>query len=49
VPKIETAPLLRFTSEVMMPMMVVLPAPFGPSRPKKSPGATSKLTPLSAT
>jgi hypothetical protein len=37
------------TSEEMMPMMVVFPAPFGPSKPKKSPCWTSKSTPLSAT
>src|SRR5438067_8879808 len=29
-------------------MVVVLPAPFGPSRPKTSPGRTPKLTPASA-
>jgi hypothetical protein len=28
---------------------VVLPAPFGPSRPKTSPACTSKLTPSGAT
>jgi len=30
-------------------MRVVLPAPFGPSRPKSSPSATSRLTPSRAT
>ena len=29
-------------------MVVVLPAPFGPSRPKISPGETAKLAPSSA-
>ena len=29
-------------------MVVVLPAPFGPSRPKTSPDATVKLTPSTA-
>ena len=29
-------------------MSVVLPAPFGPSRPKNSPSSTDRLTPLSA-
>ena len=29
-------------------MVVVLPAPFGPSRPTISPGATWKLTPSTA-
>ena len=30
-------------------MSVVLPAPFGPSRPKSSPRGTDSVTPLSAT
>ena len=29
-------------------MVVVLPAPLGPSRPKTSPGRTSKVTPSTA-
>src|SRR5690349_3204464 len=29
-------------------MVVVLPAPFGPRKPKTSPACTSKLTPLTA-
>jgi len=29
-------------------IVVVLPAPFGPRRPKSSPGRTSKLTPRTA-
>jgi hypothetical protein len=29
-------------------IVVVLPAPFGPSSPKSSPGSTEKLTPRSA-
>src|SRR5512143_630541 len=35
-------------SPAAMEISVVLPAPFGPSRPKNSPGATAKLTPASA-
>src|SRR5689334_21800585 len=31
-----------------MPIVVDLPAPFGPSRPNTSPGATSKSIPLTA-
>ena len=34
------------TSEVMMPIRVVLPAPLGPSSAKKSPCSTSRSTPL---
>ena len=33
---------------VSMPTVVDLPAPFGPSRPKTSPAATSKSMPLTA-
>ncbi|MNU88509.1 hypothetical protein D3C71_783200 [compost metagenome] len=48
VPNTSTWPSLRFTSEETMPIRVDLPAPLGPSRAKKSPGATSIETPLSA-
>jgi len=41
-------PLLLLTSEVMMPMSVVLPAPLGPSSAKKSPRSTSRSMPRSA-
>jgi hypothetical protein len=41
-------PLVLLTSEVTMPMIVVLPAPFGPSSAKKSPCSTSRSMPLSA-
>ena len=33
---------------VSIPMVVDLPAPFGPSSPNTSPGATSKSTPRTA-
>ncbi len=48
VPNTCTLPALRFTSDETMPIRVDLPAPLGPSRAKKSPGATSSETPLSA-
>ena len=39
---------LRFTSELSIPMRVDLPAPLGPRSAKKSPSATSRLTPFRA-
>ena len=36
-PNTATVPLVLLTSEVTMPIAVVLPAPFGPSSAKKSP------------
>ena len=33
----------------MQPIVVVLPAPLGPSRPKNFPGGAVKLTPSTAT
>ena len=42
------AELQALTSELTTPIRVDLPAPFGPSRAKKSPGATSSETPLRA-
>jgi hypothetical protein len=47
-PKTETLPPDFPTSDMMMPMVVVLPAPFGPSSAKKSPSATSRSMPRSA-
>ena len=47
-PNTSTLPLVLVTSDVTIPMMVVLPAPFGPSRAKKSPSSTSRSMPLSA-
>src|SRR6478752_2751016 len=47
-PKIRASPLVGRRSVVRILISVVLPAPFGPSRPKNSPGATSRSTPASA-
>ncbi len=47
-PNTRASPLLALTSEDRMPIRVDLPAPLGPSRAKKSPGCTVRLTPLSA-
>ena len=47
-PNTLTVPADLFTSEVRMPISVVLPAPLGPSKAKKSPCSTSRSTPLSA-
>ena len=47
-PNTSTWPSLRLTRELMMPIRVDLPAPLGPSRAKKSPGATSRETPFRA-
>ena len=46
--KTVTSPLVLVTREVMMPIVVDLPAPFGPNKAKKSPCSTSRLIPLSA-
>ena len=49
-----SAPSTRHLSGVALPValedldVVVLPAPFGPSRPNTSPSAISKLTPRTA-
>ena len=47
-PKTSIDPDDLFTSDVMIPIAVVFPAPFGPSKAKKSPCCTSKLTDFSA-
>jgi hypothetical protein len=47
-PKIDTVPALALTSELTMPIRVLLPAPLGPSRAKKSPGCTLSETPFRA-
>ncbi|MNR47199.1 hypothetical protein D3C85_1662690 [compost metagenome] len=47
-PSANTLPWLGFTMPQMMLISVVLPAPFGPSRPKISPRWISRLTFLSA-
>ncbi len=36
-PKIDTLPPVLFTNEHKIPIVVDLPAPFGPSKAKKSP------------
>ena len=41
-------PLSARVSPASTEISVVLPAPFGPSRPKNSPSSTSRLTPASA-
>ena len=41
-------PAVGFSSVVSTRSVVVLPAPFGPSNPKTSPGATAKETPATA-
>src|SRR5437899_2506086 len=43
-----TTPESRWRYPSRISTVVVLPAPFGPSRPKTSPAAISKLTPRSA-
>ena len=43
-----TVPEVFRTNEQIIPIVVDLPAPFGPSKAKKSPWATSKSIPLRA-
>src|ERR1700722_12968088 len=47
-PSIWICPALGSSTPRIMLIVVVLPAPFGPSRPTISPGATWKLTPSTA-
>src|SRR5580658_2407113 len=47
-PKTSAVPPVLLTSEVTMPISVVLPAPLGPNNAKKSPSSTSSSTPHSA-
>ena len=47
-PKIFAFPEVLFTRPVKIPIVVVLPAPLGPRRPKKEPFLIFKLMPLSA-
>ena len=47
-PKTRAVPDVGRSSVVKILMSVVLPAPFGPSRPKNSPGATSRSMPARA-
>ena len=43
-PAMNARPDVGTTRVVSMPAVVVLPAPFGPSRPKISPARTSRLS-----
>ena len=45
-PSIWTLPLVALSSPQMIESVVVLPAPFGPSRPKISPSRTSRSSPF---
>ena len=47
-PKIDTCPPVLITSEQITPMVVDLPAPFGPSSAKKSPSSTHRSMPFRA-
>ena len=47
-PPTVAAPAVGRTRVVSIATVVVFPAPFGPSRPKTSAGATSKETPSTA-
>ena len=47
-PKISTWPDSGVSRPEIIEMVVVLPAPFGPSKPKISPAATSNETPSTA-
>ena len=47
-PAIRMVPDVGCSVVVRMDIVVVLPAPFGPSSAKSSPGGTSKLTPSTA-
>ena len=48
IPQILTVPEFFRTREEMTPIIVDLPAPFGPSNAKKSPFFTSRFIPLRA-
>ena len=47
-PRIDSSPAVRVETAPTMRIVVDLPAPFGPSRPKDSPGATSNEMPSTA-
>jgi hypothetical protein len=47
-PHTRAVPPVGLISVVSMPIVVDLPAPFGPSSPKSSPGATSRSSPATA-
>ena len=48
IPRTDTDPPSRGRYPSRISTVVVLPAPFGPRSANTSPGATSKLTPLTA-
>src|SRR6266576_3522274 len=48
-PRISTSPLSGRMRPSRISMVVVLPAPLGPSRPKHSPAPTARSNPLTAT
>ena len=48
-PATSAVPPVGSTSVHNIPIVVDLPAPFGPRKPNVSPGATSKSTPRTAT
>ena len=47
-PSTVTRPPVGFTRVVIAPIVVVLPAPLGPSSPKISPSRTAKSIPVTA-
>ena len=49
IPRSEIDPEVGLVSVMIMRIVVVLPAPFGPSKPKTSPSSTLKLIPFTAT
>src|SRR5690242_4563449 len=48
IPNTATPPSIGFSSVVSIRIVVVFPAPFGPSRPNVSPGVISRSSPLTA-
>jgi hypothetical protein len=44
IPRTRAIPAVGTTRVVRMPIVVVVPAPFGPSKPNTSPGGTWKST-----
>ena len=47
-PRISAVPEVGLSSVVRIFMVVLLPAPLGPRKPKTSPASTSKVTPSTA-
>jgi hypothetical protein len=48
-PKIRATPASGRNNPTAMDKLVVLPAPFGPTRPKNDPGGTTRVTSSTAT